>query len=315
MTKTKSKILSLLFACALLITSICTFSACSCGKKNKFDINAKDVYALSAFSSANYLLKRETQTANLTSNYQTEVTVDSRPTAISSEDVKGMKNCLTMFDSIISGGKVEQTTTKNTETASNLANYHFVMSIAIPNQENVKLYYNETETKTEREIEDEKEEVEVSTKLEGVMIVGATQFDVVGKREFESEGDEEESSIEFTTKSHANPLNYVTIKQSVESENGEYELEYEYSIFENGVLVQESETEFEMEDGRFELEYQLKANGVLEETVFKITKGETENSFNIFYNIGTKREKVAVVKTANGYQFTYSNGYVENVNL
>ena len=316
MTKTKSKFLLMLCVFSLLFTSIFTFGACSCARRKRLDINAKNVYALSALSSVNYLLKNDVEGAESTKyTFMSDDSNSERPAQISEADLIGMKNCLTMFDSIIEGGKVEQTTTKNTETTGILANYHFVMNISVPHTNgNIKLYYNETETETEKEIEDEKEESEVSTKLEGVMVVGTNQFDVVGEREFEKEGNEEESSIEFTTKSHTNPLNYVTIKQSVEIEDGEYELEYEYFIYENGILIQESETEFEIEGEKFELEYQLKTNGVLEETVFKITKGETLNTFNIFYTIGTKTEKISVSKTTTSYIFTYSNGFQENVN-
>lgn len=292
----KSKILTSLCIGVLSIASLFTFAGCN--DHNDFNINAKEVYAISALSSVNYLVSKEVQSNSIMSVSQ-----------INSEEELVMKNCLTMFDDIVQGGKVEQTTIKNTE--EEFADYHFVMNITTPSsQESVKLYYNEIETQTEVEIEDEKEEVEVSITLHGLLVVGQMKFDVEGKREFESEGDETESSIEMTTKSKTNNKNYVTIKQSVEYENGEYELEYEYKIYENEKLIQDTETEIEIENNKIELEYQIKTNEVLNETVYKITKGEVENTFDIYRTTGHEIVKIVATKTSTGYQLVLANNNV-----
>lgn len=89
------------------------------------------------------------------------------------------------------------------------------------------------------------------------MVFGDQKFDVTGKKEIETEGNEKETSIEFTTKSKANPLNYVKIKQSVEVENGAQEVEYEYEIYENGEKVREFKLEIEDENGKTEVTFKM----------------------------------------------------------
>ncbi|MGN0961938.1 MAG: hypothetical protein ACI4PF_07095 [Christensenellales bacterium] len=304
------KLKSILCAVAVIATMPLGLTACK-EKGKSIDVNAKDVYALSAVSSVNYLKNLETEPSvqgmsiNATNS-------DTRPTNISDTDVEGMKNCLSMFDSIIQSGDVNHSTTKNTDVDK--ANYNFVMTITLPGtNENIKMYYNEIETETSREIDDEDEEVKVSTSLSGIMILGDSEFEVEGEREFETEGDETEASIEFTTRSKVNSGNYITIQQSVENEDGEYEIEYEYKIYENGKLVQETETEIESEDNKIELEFKLKENGVPGKTVYKITKGTSPNTFVIKYIINNVSDTINVIKVTDGYKFTYSNGFEESI--
>ena len=156
---------------ALLITGVTALvasltvglMACDIGGKNtgsKIEVNTKDVYAVSALSGVNYLSATEKGGA---AEGQTPAT--ARPESVTDEDVYGIKDCLTMFDNVISGGGIQQTVEKNTDAEGEYADYKFVMTITVPGKETVKMYYNEVETKTEREIEDGEEEVEVSTTL------------------------------------------------------------------------------------------------------------------------------------------------------
>ena len=300
-----------LCATAMLVPFALGLSACS--KDNKIDINAKEVYAVSAISSVNYLSSYETKKSTLSSN-ELLATAESRPTNLQDSNIQGIKNCLNLFDEVIQSGEINETTVKNTESAENISEYNFVMTITLPGTNEVaKMYYNELETKTEKKIEDEKEESEVSTTLEGIMFFGENEFDVTGQREFETEGDETESTIEFTTKSKTNSGNYVKIKQSVEKENNEYEIEYEYKIYIDGKLVQETETEIENENEKIEVEFQLKNNGTKEKTIYKLKKGDAKNAFIVEYKINDTKDTINVEKLENGYKFAYSNGFVEVV--
>ena len=312
------KILSVLAASALIAPLALSFSGCK--KDKKFDINAKEVYAVSAVSSVNYLMHMASEEPTVETTGVTYLNSNeqgsARPSALTDNNVAGIKDCLELFDSVIESGKITQTTTKNDNLSDEFANYTFVMTISLPGlNETYKMYYNEIETKTEREIEDEKEEVEVSTTLAGVMEVGDLRFDIVGKREFEQEGNEKESSIEFTTKSRTNSNNYVVIEQSVEEENGETELEYEYNVYKNGEKVVDLETEIEFENNKIELEFKLKdkTTGTLEKTIYKITKGSGENLFNIRYSVNGSTDTFTAEKTATGYTFIYSNEYSEEI--
>ena len=312
------KILSVLAASALIAPLALSFTGCK--KDNKFDINAKEVYAVSAVSSVNYLMHMASEESNIetTGVKYTDSTEQSsvRPKALSDSNVDGIKNCLELFDSVIESGKITQTTTKNENETEEFKDYTFVMTISLPGlNETYKMYYNEIETNTERKIEDEKEEVEVSTTLSGVMAVNDMRFDILGKREFEQEGNEKESSIEFTTKSRTNSQNYIVMEQSVEEENGETELEYEYNVYKNGEKVLDLETEIEFENNNIELEFKLKdkTTGTLEKTIYKITKGGDENLFKISYTVNGSTDTFIAEKTSTGYTFIYSNEYSEGI--
>lgn len=303
----KRKILAGICATALSIPLALGLTACKKDKGNAFDINAKDVYALAVASSANYLQHFES------SNQNASTTNDSRPQGIENNDITGIRDSLELFDGLVSGGKINQSTQNNDE--SDTYDYTFKMTITIPGLDNMTMYYNELETNTQRKIEDAKEEVEVSTTLKGIMLFDNMSFEVSGKREFEQEGDETESSIEFTTRSATNSGNYITISQSVENEGNEYEVEYEYEIFVNGQKVQSLEAEYENENNKIEFEFKLKdkSTGALQTTVYRIQKGLAENQNIVNYNLNGTKGQILVTCLDDGYKFEYSNGYFELV--
>lgn len=305
------KIISVMCASLLLIPL--SIGLASCGKDKKLKINAKDVYALSATSSVNYLKYLDSDVS--TSKGVNLASASTRPSALSEDNVNGIKNSLKLFDSFIQGGNITQSTAKNTEQDTEFSQYNFVMTISIPGTtDTFKMYFDEIETKTKKEIEDETLEIEVSTTLAGVMVANGVRYDVNGVREFEIEGDETEATIEFTTKSRKNPNNYIVISQSIEAENGENEIEYEYKIYKNGIKIQDIETEIENERNKFELEFQLKdiSSGVLQSTVYRITK-KGDNAFKIAYRVNGSSDNILVTKTDTGYTFSYSNGFEENI--
>ena len=242
----KKKILSIVCALALIGTMTAALTACDVkggGNTAKVKVNANDVYALSALTGAEYLAQTESGA--------TGAAETTRPGVITDADVSGIKDCLNMFDDILAGGGISQNVAENTDKDGEFKNYPFVMTVTVGNTGiTAKMYYKEVNTVTETEIDDGEEETEVSTTLSGVMVFGDQKFDVTGKKEIETEGNEKETSIEFTTKSTTNPLNYVKIKQSVEVENGAQEVEYEYEIYENGEKAREFKLEIEDENGK-----------------------------------------------------------------
>lgn len=155
------------------------------------------------------------------------------------------------------------------------------------------------------------EETEVSTTLSGVMVFGDQKFDVTGKKEIETEGNEKETSIEFTTYSNTNPRNFVKIKQSVEVENGAQEVEYEYEIYENGEKAREFKLEIEDENGKTEVSFKMEIENVPEETEYKIIKGDVDGKFKIKYEKGKEKGFITVESVEGGYKLTYNNGYSE----
>lgn len=304
----KKKILSIVCALALIGTMTAALTACDVkgggGNAAKVKVNANDVYALSALTGAEYLAQTESGA--------TGAAETTRPGVITDADVSGIKDCLNMFDDIISGGGITQTVEKNEDVEGLYKDYPFVMTVTVGNTGiTAKMYYKEVNTVTKTEIDDGEEETEVSTTLSGIMVFGDQKFDVTGKKEIETEGDEKETSIEFTTKSKANPLNYVKIKQSVEVENGAQEVEYEYEIYEYGEKAREFKLEIEDENGKTEVTFKMEIENAPEETEYKIIKGDVDGKFKIKYEKGKEKGFITVEAVEGGYKLTYNNGYSE----
>lgn len=304
----KKKIISIVCALALIGTMTAALTACDVkgggGNAAKVKVNANDVYALSALTGAEYL--------DQTESGATGAAETTRPGVITDADVSGIKDCLKMFDDVISGGGITQTVEKNEDVEGLYKDYPFVMTVTVGNTGiTAKMYYKEVNTVTETEIDDGVEETEVSTTLSGVMVFDDKVFDVTGKKEIETEGNETETSIEFTTKSQVNPLNYVKIKQSVEVENGAQEVEYEYEIYENGEKAREFKLEVEDENGKTEVSFKMEIENVPEETEYKIIKGDVDGKFKIKYEKGKVKGFITVEAVEGGYKLTYNNGYSE----
>lgn len=304
----KKKIISIVCALALIGTMTAALTACDVkgggGNAAKVKVNANDVYALSALTGAEYL--------DQTESGATGAAETTRPGVITDADVSGIKDCLNMFDDVISGGGITQTVEKNEDVEGLYKDYPFVMTVTVGNTGiTAKMYYKEVNTVTETEIDDGEEETEVSTTLSGVMVFDDKEFEVSGKKEIETEGNEKETSIEFTTKSKANPLNYVKIKQSVEVENGAQEVEYEYEIYENGEKAREFKLEVEDENGKTEVSFKMEIENVPEETEYKIIKGDVDGKFKIKYEKGKEKGFITVEAVEGGYKLTYNNGYSE----
>lgn len=303
----KKKIISIVCALALIGTMTAALTACDVkggGNAAKVKVNANDVYALSALTGAEYLAQTESGA--------TGAAETTRPGVITDADVSGIKDCLNMFDDILAGGGISQNVAENTDKDGEFKDYPFVMTVTVGNTGiTAKMYYKEVNTVTETEIDDGEEETEVSTTLSGVMVFGDQKFDVTGKKEIETEGNETETSIEFTTKSTTNPLNYVKIKQSVEVENGAQEVEYEYEIYENGEKAREFKLEIEDENGKTEVSFKMEIENVPEETEYKIIKGDVDGKFKIKYEKGKEKGFITVESVEGGYKLTYNNGYSE----
>lgn len=303
----KKKIISIVCALALVGTMTAALTACDVkggGNAAKVKVNANDVYALSALTGAEYLAQTESGA--------TGAAETTRPGVITDADVSGIKDCLNMFDDILAGGGISQNVEKNEDVEGLYKDYPFVMTVTVGNTGiTAKMYYKEVNTVTETEIDDGEEETEVSTTLSGVMVFGDQKFDVTGKKEIETEGNEKETSIEFTTRSQTNRDNYVKIKQSVEVENGAQEVEYEYEIYENGEKAREFKLEIEDENGKTEVSFKMEIENVPEETEYKIIKGDVDGKFKIKYEKGKEKGFITVEAVEGGYKLTYNNGYSE----
>lgn len=177
------------------------------------------------------------------------------------------------------------------------------------------MYFDETDTKTETEIDDGVEEVEISSKVTGVLVKGEYVFEVSGKYETEREGTEIETEMEFVTRSFDTPDNYVKVEQAVESD----EIEYEYSIYENGRLV--SKTKVEWEDPEFEdddddkgltMQFKSDSGDGYSKTKYHVIK-DKNNRLRVTYKTDSERGSFFIQQTETENIYTYENGYEETL--
>ncbi len=332
----KKKVFTLAIVVTILTTPIVSLTACDPVNDNGGIRDARDLYAMSAVSSISYLSENSVTRAatvgmrasGVTLAAPRKLTADeasqlARPTHIDEQDVEGIQNCLTAFDSILTGGGIDQTVKDNVSEDPLFSDYQFAMTISFPANDALSytLYFNETGNYTETEVDDGEEEREETTTFAGVVAVENELFVVEGEREVEIEGKETETSIEFRTYKNvgtesvqADRSNYVVVSQSVERD----EIEYEYTFYKNGKKVQEIELEYEEDRRGAEVSFQIKdmATGVKNETEYEMRKGDTDGSFVVKLEKNGKRDTVTVTQLSpTSYQFRYSNGFEETVNV
>ncbi len=327
MTKKKkiiiiSSVLVAVIAISSVVIGILLFNR---NKNTKF--GPRDIYAFAAASSVGYLSDKSGGASSAGYNglnelIATPVAATERPSTLTNGDVTGISNCLSMFDTLVSGGKFEQTLKNNTSTNDVLKNYTFEMAISLPSGSGkfilCTMYFDEINTTTQTKIDDGQKEIETNTTFEGVIVYGEETFIVKGKTEVEVEGRETEYSIEFKTFKNlsdtgleADEDNYIIFEQSIEDD----EVEYEYVIYKDGAKYQDVELEFEQDRRGIEIEFQLKdlSNGNLSATIFTIKKGKNSD-FVVNFNKNGKKDKIEIDKlTDSTYKFTYSNDFTETV--
>ncbi len=318
----KKNVKKSLLATTILVSSIVGFAACDAlplGGGGNAAMKTKDVYAMSAVSSIAYLSAEGDEGVSAVAARPVAGTLPAvaatRPSGLLDSDVDGIKNCIGMFDGFLTGGGFEQTVVENTAEDPLLSGYAFEMTVTLQGAA-YKLYFNELESRTETEMDDFEEEVEVSTTFEGVAVYNEELFIVRGVSEVETEGRETETSIEFYTYKNigvdslvADEQNFVKVEQSVE----EGEIEYEYTFFEGGRKVRSFELEYEQSRRGVEISLEIKsAAGSTEYEIFKANEGQV---FFVEFEKNGKEDRITVNKLAEGgYQFTYSNGFVEKFN-
>lgn len=319
--------LIMVIALAFCVTAGCNGKNVDDSKKSAATASVKDVYAASALSGASYLSgaiktgsgsKTIAQTTVFASFTDLASGSSERPSEFTREKAIELKNGLLAFEDAISKN-ISETVMLNDETGE-YSVYEFVMTMYAGDSIIAKMYYNETpvtENEGENELDDDEEEKEVgefesSTRLNGVIVYDDKVYIVTGEKELETDGKEREYSIEIITMLDKN--NYVEFCYEVENETDENSETYEFKIVRDGVTVQETELEFESENGKTEISLKFKKGNNKDAGEFKIVKDDVNaNVYRVRYELGNKKSYITVVKTENGYKFTYSNQFVEEI--
>ena len=150
--------------------------------------------------------------------------------------------------------------------------------------------------------DDDWDETEEEYAIGGILIVDGTEYPMRGVRSIEEERDEYESETQFVVTLAEGMTMWV--EQSESSEGREYELEYSYSIRENGRIVERSSFSFEEEGNETELEM-IRVSGS-EREVFRFEEESCRGKDYILVRVGSGREgqSYRVVRESDG-SYTY----------
>ena len=301
--------IALILALSLGITA-CLKNSSSVGENITKNVSTTDVYALSAISGAQLVSEIDGE-KNAAVNALLAIENGeqlARPNDITDEILAQTKLNITAFKNVIETGALQTTLKENDILEGEKSAYKFVISIKAGDKEAL-LYYNETSSKTETEIDDGEEETEETITLEGLLVIGETEYAVSGKKEIEIEADEREESLTITTKSKLNPLNYVKFSVSNETETNETEVEYKYEVYENGKKVRETEISFEEENGKLEVQFENKQKTENGKTKYKLAY--ENGKYRVKYELNGKKRSFIATETESGLKVTYDNGYEE----
>lgn len=308
------------------------FTLTGCDGKNDTK-SYREAYLVSAIAGANYLetsrnfaaraceqeatsaffASAKTEKGALSFALEDSLSVQAagRPEEISA-DIEALNGYVNMFDGLLSGNSLNAELDKPSETTDGEYASYAKKMVAFVAGEKYVMYFNEVDSKTEIEIDDGEEEVEISSRLVGVLVNGQSVFEVSGKYETEREGTETETEMEFTTRSSTNPDNYVKVEQSVEND----EIEYEYSIYENGRLVSRTKVEWEDpefqddDDGGLSIQFGTTVGNEYSKTKYHIVK-DKNNLLKVIYKIEGTKGSFEIRQTESENIYTYLNGYEE----
>ena len=170
------------------------------------------------------------------------------------------------------------------------------------------MYYNEVLIPDDDDDDDDdRDEIEEEYYIEGIMIVDGAEYPVRGERSSESEPGESEDETEFIVT--LSSTRRMVVEQSVETEGGEHEREYNYVIYEGRKVIERSTFEYEVEYGETEIEMTHYKDGV--NTVFFFDKEMRHGKEFIRIRVGSTASPTAsyivnLVENADGTtSYTY----------
>jgi len=171
-----------------------------------------------------------------------------------------------------------------------------------------------TETLNVSDDEDEEEETEYT--LKGILVVDGTDYVLEGERTLEQEEGETENELKIRAYADiTDKTSYVEMEHEYSVEHNETETEYVYSIYSNGVLVEQTAVSFETESegNKEEIEYELEFRKGAARGKYVVER-ETENgkvTIKVKYNVDGEQGSFSVISsTDNKYSYTFADGTV-----
>lgn len=335
-----------IIAIAIVLTSLIALASCAT-TPNKGDTTGtqeaekvRDIYAITAVSGVSLLadsFRNNVPSSVAIADIDSSDTL-ARPDGISDDDTARIKQYLGMFEGYLLNNGITPEVTKPSETDGEYSSYQVKLTINLPNAggstDKYVMYYDEINNSDNNKAnvseindrdrddnddddndidDDDKDETEIKSGIKGVMIYADNAYPLVGKKEVEIEDGESESELSLRVyMSETERDTYIDIKQEIESD----EIEYVYSVYDNGTLMNKTKVEFEndIEDNEQEIKLEFYDNnsGQISKTWYKIEKSESKNIFNVKYNAGDGNVyKLNIKVDSDTYTFEYRNGFTE----
>lgn len=299
----------LLLTCMLTATLALGLTACSQSASNSgggtnsasATQTSEQSYAQSAISAVNIIAAMNTETSSTAA-----VKSALAATVTDAEKLASLDEYMAIVDGILSDSSYGVT-----NVTSDRAEYEVKSTLSFADMSGATveyvMYYSETNVREYTK----KNETERWSDIGGVLIIEGVEYAISGVTSSESEGNESEWETRFTVT--LSPTSYIIIKQECEEDNGESEVEYEFSQYENGALVKRSTFSYEQERDETEIEMSVHENGSTTKFCF-----ERETEWGVEYTtikIGgsgsSEKYRVYIMQNSDGsYSYTYS--YIGN---
>ena len=239
-----------------------TLAACTgVGTLGSFTFSSdQEVFSFAAVSTSSLL--SDSQIEPLSSSHATA----KMSSSVTIQTLEEIQPYLEMFEKLLTQNNGLSVTESVSENPLYETKMEFVVSDLFGDPITYVMYYNETLVTDDED--DEQEIDEIKYTLEGLLLVGATEYQITGKKEIE-DGEEK-----LTFKSQIDENNYVESKYKTEDD----ETKFYITVVENGVIVSESRIKIEMEDD--ETKFVLEYNAGLDESKYSF-KLETEDGINV----------------------------------
>ena len=141
-----------------------------------------------------------------------------------------------------------------TEEASDRPEYETKTTFTYSDMEGVEhsylMYYNSTPVADDDD-RDDRDETEEEYNIDGIMLIEGDEYPIRGESENETESGESETETRLTVDLGGGSR--IVVEQSLESERGEVEQEYSYSLYEANRLVERTSFEYEAEGNETEV--------------------------------------------------------------
>lgn len=219
--------------------------------------SAEEVYGFSA-ATAGMMISGMNNGASAAATGKRGMTAKTFAAQIDDEQtINTLNGYMALVESLISG---ESFTVKGGKNVDGQYDYDYVMSVTYTDflgqtRDSGTIYYNRTHESTEHD----GDESETTYTLEGIMVLGENEYPLRGTHQSESEDGESENEYEMRV--YLGDNSYILVEQSHENEGNESEIEYCYTVTENGRRVSRTTFEYESEHDETELLMTVEESG------------------------------------------------------